>query len=106
MVVIACEVLIVALPFLRPDAIHWVDVVIACLGVGVVLGEGSLRVFRYGEIWPTYRTASERMKRETRLFTNSIGDYADDDLAAKELYVTRLESIIAEEQGHFSTGKS
>jgi hypothetical protein len=52
-----------------------------------------------GETWIAYRTASERMKRERRLYLNGAGAYRglDDDTAYLQL-VESVEVIIAEEQ--------
>ncbi|OED38150.1 hypothetical protein AB833_20950 [Chromatiales bacterium (ex Bugula neritina AB1)] len=101
MFIIVCGALITALPILKPTATHWVDIVIACLGVGVVLAQGAQRTFRHGEVWPGYRKASEQMKRETRLFTNSIGIYDTEESVARNQYAIRLEAIIAAEQKIF-----
>jgi Protein of unknown function (DUF4231) len=49
--------------------------------------------------WIAYRTASERMKRERRLYLNGAGAYRglDDDTAYLQL-VESVEAILAEEQ--------
>ena len=36
---------------------------------------GWQRIARYSETWISYRTASERMKRERRLYTHGAGSY-------------------------------
>ena len=53
----------------------WVPAVTAGLGALVALAEGWQRITRYGETWIAYRTASERMKRERRLYLNGAGAY-------------------------------
>src|SRR3954468_9744593 len=53
----------------------WVPVITAALGAAVVLMEGWQRITRYGETWTGYCTASERMKREQRLYVNGAGAY-------------------------------
>jgi hypothetical protein len=65
----------------------------------VTLSEGWQRIARYGETWVAYRNASERMKRERRLYANGAGAYRglDDDTAYLQL-VENVEAIIAEEQ--------
>jgi hypothetical protein len=65
----------------------------------VTLSEGWQRIARYGETWIAYRNASERMKRERRLYANGAGAYRalDDDAAYLQL-VENVEAIIAEEQ--------
>jgi hypothetical protein len=74
-------------------------VLTAGLGALVVLSEGWQRISRYGETWIAYRTASERMKRERRLYLNGAGSYRglDDDAAYLQL-VESVEAILAEEQ--------
>jgi hypothetical protein len=77
----------------------WVPPVTAGLGALVTLSEGWQRIARYGETWIAYRNASERMKRERRLYANGAGAYRgmDDDAAYLQL-VENVEAIIAEEQ--------
>src|SRR3954466_16275790 len=77
----------------------WVPVVTAALGAVVVLIEGWQRITRYGETWTAYRTASERMKREQRLYVNGAGAYhnvGEDEAYLR--FVEAIEAIIAEEQ--------
>ncbi len=81
-----------------PDAV-WAPIATAGLGGLVAIAEGWQRIARYREAWIGYRTASERMKQERRLFVNSAGRYkgvGDDD--AFTLFVETIEKIIAEEQ--------
>jgi Protein of unknown function (DUF4231) len=68
----------------------WVPPLTAGLGALVALS---------GETWVAYRNASERMKRERRLYANGAGAYRalDDDTAHLEL-VENVEAIIAEKQ--------
>jgi hypothetical protein len=61
----------------------WVPAVTAGLGALVTLSEGWQRIARYGETWVANRNASERMKRERRLYANGAGAYRGlDDHAA------------------------
>jgi hypothetical protein len=77
----------------------WVPPLTAGLGALVALSEGWQRIARYGETWLAYRTASERMKREQRLYVNGAGSYRGlDDEAAFLQLVENIETIIAEEQ--------
>src|SRR3954470_15916279 len=77
----------------------WVPVVTAALGTVVVLTEGWQRISRYGETWTGYRTASERMKREQRLYVNGAGAYRNmEEDEAYLRFVEAIEAIIAEEQ--------
>jgi hypothetical protein len=72
----------------------------AVLGLIVVLAKGVERIWNYEETWQGYRKASERMKREYRLYINGAGAYreaADEDQAYLR-FVEAVEEIIAEEQ--------
>ena len=80
----------------------WIDYVLAALGIAIVVAQGMQRVYRYSEIWPEYRLASERMKREWRLFINGAASYDSGDEAAQALYIARLDTIMADEQKIFS----
>jgi hypothetical protein len=78
----------------------WVPVLTALLGAVVALVEGWRQIARYDETWATYRVASERMKRERRLYVNGAGEYrglADEEEAFLR-FVEAIEAIIAEEQ--------
>jgi len=77
----------------------WATILTAALGGLVILTEGWQRIARYGELWISYRTASERMKRELRLYVNGAGDYRN--MAEEDAYlhfVENIEAVIAEEQ--------
>ncbi len=81
----------------------WVPVVTAFLGGLVVLAEGWQRIARYNEGWAAYRLASERIKREHRLYVNGAGEnrgLADEQEAFLRV-VENVEAIIAEEQQIF-----
>ena len=78
---------------------RWVPMVTAALGALVVLIEGWQHITRYGETWTSYRTASERMKREQRLYVNGAGPYRNlEEDEAYLRFVEAIEAIIAEEQ--------
>jgi hypothetical protein len=81
----------------------WVPVVTAFLGGLVVLAESWQRIARYNEGWAAYRLASERMKREHRLYVNGAGEYRGlaDEQEAFLRFVENVEAIIAEEQQIF-----
>jgi hypothetical protein len=70
-----------------------------------IFGQGQ-RIARYGETWIAYRTASERMKREFRLYVNGAGAYRslneEDDYLQ---FVENIEAIIAEEQQLYWQGQ-
>ena len=78
----------------------WVPVLTALLGAVVALAEGWRQIARYDEAWAAYRLASERMKRERRLYVNGAGEYrglADEEEAFLR-FVEAVEAIVAEEQ--------
>jgi hypothetical protein len=80
--------------------VPWVPVVTALLGALVAVAEGWRQIARYDETWAAYRVASERMKREKRLYVNGAGEYrrpADEDEAFL-WFVEAVEAILAEEQ--------
>jgi hypothetical protein len=85
---------------------RWVAVITAALGGAIALTEGWQRIARYGETWIAYRTASERMKREFRLYVNGAGAYRslneEDDYLQ---FVENIEAIIAEEQQLYWQGQ-
>ena len=99
--IIAAGAFVAALPSLRSSPGDWIDYVLIALGITIVVAQGMQRVYRYSEIWPEYRLASERMKREWRLFINAAEHYDAPDEVAQPLYVSRLEGIMADEQKIF-----
>lgn len=102
LLILGCGALVAAIPVLKPDGpAHWTDFAIAILGVSIAFGQGAQRVFRFSDIWPEYRLASERMKREFRLFINGAGIYKNSNPDDHIKYVEQLEQIIAEEQKIF-----
>ena len=81
---------------------RWVPIVSGLIGAIVAIVAGWQRIARYSETWNSYRTASERMKRERRLYTHGAGSYRG--LPEREAYLTfveAIEGIIAEEQNIF-----
>ncbi len=81
---------------------RWVPIVSGLIGAIVAIAAGWQRIARYSETWVSYRTASERMKRERRLYTHGAGSYRG--LPEREAYLTfveAIEGIIAEEQNIF-----
>ena len=80
----------------------WVPIVSGSIGAVVAISAGWQRIARYSETWVSYRTASERMKRERRLYTHGAGCYRG--LPEREAYLTfveAIEGIVAEEQNIF-----
>jgi hypothetical protein len=81
---------------------RWVPIVSGLIGAIVAIAAGWQRIARYSETWVSYRTASERMKHERRLYTHGAGSYRG--LPEREAYLTfveAIEGIIAEEQNIF-----
>jgi hypothetical protein len=81
---------------------RWVPIVSGLIGAIVAIAASWQRIARYSETWVSYRTASERMKRERRLYTHGAGSYRG--LPEREAYLTfveAIEGIIAEEQNIF-----
>ena len=80
----------------------WVPIVSGSIGAIVAIAAGWQRIARYSETWISYRTASERMKHERRLYTHGAGSYRG--LPEREAYLTfveAIEGVIAEEQNIF-----
>jgi Protein of unknown function (DUF4231) len=77
--------------------------VTAALGAAVTLLRAIDTILHPGETWQGYRKASESMKREYRLYINNADAYTDapDEDAAYRLFVTRVETVLAEEQQLF-----
>jgi Protein of unknown function (DUF4231) len=78
----------------------WIPVLTALLGAMVAMAEGWRQIARYEETWAGYRLASERMKRERRLYVNGAGEYRGltDETEAFLRFVEAIEAIVAEEQ--------
>jgi hypothetical protein len=92
--------------FSQEQQLPWVPVITAALGGAVALTEGWQRIARYSETWNGYRSASERMKREFRLYVNGAGDYRSLDEERDYLqFVENIEAIIAEEQQLYWQGQ-
>jgi hypothetical protein len=104
-VIILLGALVVGVPalksFYEPT---WIDLAVSLLGGAIVVGQGVQRIFRFGEAWPDYRRASERMKSEQRKFINAVPPYDGGEEDARIAYVEALEAAIAEEQKLFFTG--
>ncbi|MEO1020209.1 MAG: DUF4231 domain-containing protein, partial [Pseudomonadota bacterium] len=73
-------------------ATTWVSVSTACLGALVAVAKGWEHIARYEERWISYRIASERMRRECRLYVNGAGTYRDID-NEEDAYVDFVDAI-------------
>src|SRR6202045_1544674 len=92
--------LITFIQVLGPAA--WLPIVSGSIGAVVAIAAGWQRIARYSETWVSYRTASERMKRERRLYTHGAGSYGGlPEQEASLTFVEAIEGIIAEEQNIF-----
>jgi hypothetical protein len=100
--VLAAGGLITFMQVFRPEEAwyRWPTIATCLLGLVVVLAKGLERIGNFEETWSTYRKASERMKREYRLYINGAGDYrtAEGEEEAYLQFVDTIEQIIAEEQ--------
>ncbi|HJS84481.1 MAG TPA: DUF4231 domain-containing protein [Acetobacteraceae bacterium] len=98
LLVIAAGALVAFIPAFGADP--WVRITTGALGALVAVMEGWQRTARYAESWTAYRVASEKMKREQRLYLTGAGPYrgATDEDAAFLRFVEAIEAVIAEEQ--------
>lgn len=82
------------------ETADWIKYLTATLGVTISVLRALDSLLRPGETWQAYRKASENMKRELRLYINNADDYqeANDEQAAYQLFVERIELVLAEEQ--------
>lgn len=86
-----------------PEGVHWSTWLSAVLGVVVIVAKGVDSLWKFDENWSTYRQAAEQLKRERRLYVNSIGPYdsCSDERIAFRLFTKRTEEIIATEENIF-----
>ena len=76
-----------------PPEYKWATVGIAIL---LAIGTAALKTFKFQELWISYRTIAETLKKEEHFYRARIGDYQDvDDTEA--LFVERVESLISRE---------
>ena len=86
--------------------VHLTTVLTVALGATVVIAKGLESLCSPEDAWKTYRQASEKMKRERRLYTNQAGVYAGitDEENAFRTFVERIESVLGEEQNIYWKG--
>ena len=91
------------IPFIQVfGTAKWVATISGAIGSLIAILAGWQRIARYGETWVVYRTASEKMKHERRLYAHGAGRYKQlSSTEAFSLFVEELEAIIAEEQKLF-----
>lgn len=82
------------------EAAEWIKYVTAFLGAAISVLRALDSLLRPAETWQAYRKASENMKRERRLYVNNADTYKEttDEQSAYQLFVERVELVIAEEQ--------
>ena len=85
------------------EGVHWSSWLSAVLGAVVIVAKGIDTLWKFDENWSNYRQAAEMMKRERRLYVNSMGPYQScvDEESAFQLLVERIEQIIAAEENIF-----
>lgn len=82
---------------------EWLKYVAGALGAVVAVSEGVLSLKKYLENWTTYRSTSERLKREKLLYLNKVGeDYAGGDETAFKQFVVKAELIMSSENQDWS----
>ena len=91
-----------------PAGIHWSTWLSALCGAIVIIAKGVDSLWKFDENWSNYRQAAEQLKRERRFYINAIGPYTacPDDTAAFQLFVERIEEIIAAEGNIFWRDKA
>jgi len=91
-----------------PDGVHWSTWLSAVLGGVVIIAKGIDSLWKFDDNWANYRQAAEQMKRERRLFINSVGPYrsCSNEQNAFQLFAKRIEQIIATEENIFWKDKA
>jgi hypothetical protein len=80
----------------------WVRIATAALGAIVAVAEGWQRITSYSHAWTGYRTASEWVKREWRLYVDGARGYHGlPENEAFLLFVEAVEAILPGEQQIF-----
>lgn len=73
-------------------------VTILALVLAILTGIANFR--KFGDLWLSYRTTEESIKREKFLFLTLSGKYADNDAAFSE-FVSTMELILSAEHNKF-----
>ncbi|GHB97174.1 DUF4231 domain-containing protein [Cerasicoccus arenae] len=73
------------------------------IGIAITMIKGYDSIWRPGDVWPLYRTASELIKKEVRLFIAGAGDYSDiqDERSKFSFFALNIEKIISVERTGF-----
>ncbi len=75
-------------------------------GFIIIVATGFLQLTKSQENWISYRSTAEMLKSEYNLFKMKSGDYSDEKMGSdnrkrEQLFVNRIETIIAEEGKKF-----
>lgn len=82
-----------------------VSIVTTLLGLLVIVLKNIEGIYMLDETWISYRSVSENMKREKRLYINLAGDYKgiNDEKSAYTKFVENTENIIQKEHETWKT---
>ena len=96
-------ILSVSIPFLTllTDWNQQIRYAVAGAGVLIAAIEGFLGLYKFQEDWVNNRKAAESLKREKFLYLTKSGDYKGE--GAFELFVSRIENILAQENKSWAT---
>jgi hypothetical protein len=82
--------------------LRWIAIAISAL---VAIGTSVMKTFRYQEIWITYRTTCETLKKEIHFYRWQLGEY-DTASNAMQLFVDRVESLLSQENTRWLSAHS
>lgn len=71
----------------------WLAVAVSAL---VAIGTSLLKAFKHQEVWISYRTTSETLKKEIYYYQAQIGEYGSSGNPI-QLFVSRVESLLSQE---------
>lgn len=72
---------------------RWISVV---LSLGIGLATGLAGIFRWRELWITYRATEESLKREHSFYVARVKEYGETEQPV-QLFVERMEEILSGE---------
>lgn len=82
-----------------PESYKFISIIVS---VVLAIGTGSLKAFKFQELWINYRTIAESLKKEKYFYNAGLSDYSSvDDKEA--LFVERVESLISRENSLWIT---
>ncbi len=88
------------------DNINAIKMASSIFGFIIIVATGFLQLTKSQENWISYRSTAELLKSEYNLFKMKSGDYSNekmgnDKIKREQLFVNRIETIIAEEGKKF-----